>query len=100
MVALSPPAAETARRRRRVVVLGSTGSIGTNCLDVVASLEDRLQPLGLSAHSNWETLFEQARRWRPRWVTVTDPQAPCTGTRLHGECLLLHGEDGIRTMVS
>ena len=35
-----------ARARRRVVVLGSTGSVGTNCLDVVDHLENRLDPSG------------------------------------------------------
>ena len=94
-------AAESAQRRR-VVVLGSTGSIGLNCLDVIAHLGDRLQLLGLSAHSRWETLFEQARHWRPRWVTVTDPDSPCPrGTeQLAGVCEVLHGTDGIAKMVS
>jgi 1-deoxy-D-xylulose-5-phosphate reductoisomerase len=95
-------APESASSRRRVVVLGSTGSIGTSCLDVIATLGDRLQPLGLSAHSNWEALFNQAARWRPRWVTVTDPSAPCRGEagRLTGNCRLLFGEEGVATMVS
>src|SRR5262245_10411711 len=63
------------RNARRIVVLGSTGSIGTSCLDVVAHLRDRLVALGFSAHSNRELLREQARRFRPRWITLTDPQA-------------------------
>jgi 1-deoxy-D-xylulose-5-phosphate reductoisomerase len=85
-----------------VVVLGSTGSIGLNCLDVIATLEDRLQAVGLSAHSNWDTLVDQALRWKPRWITVTNPAA--TGSpdlgRLGSGCRLLYGEDGIQTMVS
>src|SRR5262249_48242341 len=60
---------------RRVVVLGSTGSIGTSCLDVIEHLGGRLCALGLSAHRSWEALAEQARRHRPRWVAVTDPEA-------------------------
>src|SRR5262245_64309584 len=43
-------------RPRRVVVLGSTGSIGTSTLDVIAHLPDRLQTAGLSAHSRWQEL--------------------------------------------
>jgi 1-deoxy-D-xylulose-5-phosphate reductoisomerase len=88
--------------RRRIVVLGSTGSIGTNCLDVIACLDERLQAVGLSAHSNFSLLFEQAVRWRPRWVTVTGERD--AGSRLRGQlpgdCRLLHGEEGIATMVS
>ena len=101
MSALAPTALSPLPRRR-VVVLGSTGSIGTSCLDVIATLEDRLQPLGLSAHSNWETLFNQAARWHPRWITVTDRSASCStqSNRLAGGCELLFGEEGLARMVS
>ncbi len=94
-------AAATANRRR-VVVLGSTGSIGLNCLDVLAHQGDRLQLLGLSAHSHWETLVDQAVQWQPRWITVTDPDSSCPRNpeQLAGVCQVLHGAEGIVTMVS
>jgi 1-deoxy-D-xylulose-5-phosphate reductoisomerase len=60
---------------RRIAVLGSTGSIGVNCLDVISSLPDRLCAWGLSAHSKWQTLFEQANRCGARCVAVTDPDS-------------------------
>jgi len=87
---------------RRVTILGSTGSVGTNSLDVIASLDGRLQTLGLSAHSNWEMLFEQARSTRARWVTVTDPRTAerLDRGRLHGQTKLLVGEAGIAAMVA
>jgi 1-deoxy-D-xylulose-5-phosphate reductoisomerase len=87
---------------RRLVVLGSTGSIGTNCLDVASHLGDRLEVVGLSAHSNWEMLVEQARSFRPRWVTVTDPDlAPRLDTSLlPPDCRLLVGPDGVAEMVA
>jgi 1-deoxy-D-xylulose-5-phosphate reductoisomerase len=83
-------------------VLGSTGSVGTSCLDVIASLEGRLEAVGLSAHGNVDALFDQAARWRPRWVTVTDPQARAKVSpgRLGGKTRLLFGEEGIATMVA
>src|SRR5262245_42655680 len=46
-VSRAPTFTNEAKSRRRVVVLGSTGSIGTNCLEVIAHLEDRLQAVGL-----------------------------------------------------
>lgn len=58
-------------------MLGATGSIGVSTLDVVEHLSDRLEIIGLTAHTNWQTLFEQARRMRPRWVAVTDAKAAC-----------------------
>lgn len=48
---------------KRVVVLGSTGSIGTQTLDIAAQHPDRLEIIGLAAHSNREALSEQARRF-------------------------------------
>jgi 1-deoxy-D-xylulose-5-phosphate reductoisomerase len=83
-----------------VVVLGSTGSIGVNCLDVCAHLPDRLRPVGLSAHSRWPELFEQARRYRPRWVTLTDPAAARKADRSGlGGTEVLVGESGVARMV-
>jgi 1-deoxy-D-xylulose-5-phosphate reductoisomerase len=99
---VSPSATAPVLSRRRVVVLGSTGSIGTNCLDVLATLDDRLEVLGLSAHGKWETLFEQAARHWPRWVTVTDRDAAAEldRRRLPPGTQLLFGEEGIATMVA
>ena len=61
--------------RRRVVVLGSTGSIGTNTLDVANALPDRIEIVGLSAHSKWQQLAEQCQRFRPAIAILTDPTA-------------------------
>ena len=88
--------------KRRVVVLGSTGSIGTNCLDVIQTLADRLSAVGLSAHGSWDALVAQAHRHRPRWVAVTDPDAAGRAdpkSLPHGT-ELLNGPDGIARMVS
>jgi 1-deoxy-D-xylulose-5-phosphate reductoisomerase len=87
--------------RRRIVVLGATGSIGASCLDVVRKLGDRLEIVGMSAHANWQPLFDLAHEFRPRFVTVTCPRAV---EQLHKEELpagttLLTGEDGIVAMV-
>jgi 1-deoxy-D-xylulose-5-phosphate reductoisomerase len=83
-------------------VLGSTGSIGRNCLDVIDNLPDRLQTAGLSAHSSWEALFEQANRHRPRWVAVTDPAAArrLDRGRLDRGVELFSGAEGVARMVS
>ncbi|HZU35810.1 MAG TPA: 1-deoxy-D-xylulose-5-phosphate reductoisomerase [Gemmataceae bacterium] len=98
----APPSATPSERSHRVVILGSTGSIGTSCLDVIAHLGDRLQAVGLSAHSSVPALLEQARRTRPRWVTITDSQAAqsVAQSELNGDTELLIGEDGITRMVS
>jgi 1-deoxy-D-xylulose-5-phosphate reductoisomerase len=101
-VADSPRANETGRKgQRRIVVLGSTGSIGVNTLEVIAHLEDRLLAVGLSAHTSWEELFAQARRHRPRWVAVTDPETArqADRSRLPRTTQLLTGPEGVAAMV-
>lgn len=59
---------------KRIAVLGSTGSIGTSCLEVAAAHPDRFSVIALTAHSQWRLLAEQARRFAPRWVVVADDQ--------------------------
>ncbi|MDA1039895.1 MAG: 1-deoxy-D-xylulose-5-phosphate reductoisomerase [Planctomycetota bacterium] len=59
----------------QVAVLGSTGSIGTSTLDVIAASAGRFAAFLLAAHRNVEQLVEQARACRPKWVVVIDPDA-------------------------
>jgi 1-deoxy-D-xylulose-5-phosphate reductoisomerase len=94
--------AEAAGSRRRVVVLGSTGSIGTSCLDVIDQLGNRLEAWGLSAHTSWESLLGQVQRCQPACVAVTDAEAARQLSRqtLPARTRFLSGEDGIATMVA
>src|SRR6478752_1921184 len=57
---------------KNVAVFGSTGSIGTNALEVIAASEGRLRVAALSAHCKLRQLLEQAQRFKPRWVIATD----------------------------
>jgi 1-deoxy-D-xylulose-5-phosphate reductoisomerase len=70
-----PTTLSDAAARRRVVVLGSTGSIGKSTLDIVEHLPHRLQIVGMSAHSRRDLFRQQIERHLPRWVVVTDPDA-------------------------
>jgi 1-deoxy-D-xylulose-5-phosphate reductoisomerase len=63
-----PPAG----RRQRLCVLGSTGSIGTNTLDVVARHPDRFEVLALSGGQRVPELLAQCVQWRPRWAVMPD----------------------------
>ncbi len=65
----------TSATRRRVVVLGSTGSIGTSTLDVAAALPERIEVVGLMAHSKWRELAAQCRTFRPAVAVITNRAA-------------------------
>jgi 1-deoxy-D-xylulose-5-phosphate reductoisomerase len=60
---------------KRVAILGSTGSIGVQALDVVARFPERFEVVALSAGRNAARLAEQVRRFRPRLVAVADEAA-------------------------
>ena len=59
----------------RVAVLGSTGSIGKNTLEVIAASEGRFKVHLLCGHRSIDVLVSQAHACRPRWVVVTDSMA-------------------------
>src|ERR1051326_8631042 len=58
---------------RKVVLLGSTGSIGRSTVKVAEDLPDRLRLLGLGAGNNFELLIEQTRKHRPEAISINDP---------------------------
>ena len=59
-------------RKRRLIVLGATGSIGQSTARVVEDLPDRLEVVGLSAHRNAKLLATQANRFRPEALCLVD----------------------------
>jgi 1-deoxy-D-xylulose-5-phosphate reductoisomerase len=56
---------------QRIAILGSTGSIGCNALDVIESLGSDYRAIALSAHNNVERVLEQVNRFRPAAVALT-----------------------------
>lgn len=65
---------------QRLAVLGSTGSVGTSTLDVVARHPERFHVVGLSAFQRMDELFEQCRRFKPR-VAVVPTETAATALR-------------------
>ena len=60
---------------RKVLLLGSTGSIGTSALKVARDIPERMQIVGLAANSSVEALVEQVRETGVKQVALTDPAA-------------------------
>ena len=60
---------------KRIVILGSTGSIGSSTLDVVSRFPDRFQIVGLAAGSNDQILEDQIRTFQPKVVALSCPDA-------------------------
>jgi 1-deoxy-D-xylulose-5-phosphate reductoisomerase len=58
---------------KKVVLLGSTGSIGTSTIKVAEDLPDRIRLLGLAAGKNSELLLDQTRKHQPEAICISDP---------------------------
>jgi 1-deoxy-D-xylulose-5-phosphate reductoisomerase len=57
---------------QRLSILGSTGSIGTQTLDIVRAHPDKLPLFAITAHTNWETLGQQINEFRPACAVLVD----------------------------
>ncbi len=61
--------------KERITVLGATGSIGCQTLEVLALHPERYEVVALTAGHRWRELAEQCLRWRPRYAALADEQA-------------------------
>ncbi|MCB1125432.1 MAG: 1-deoxy-D-xylulose-5-phosphate reductoisomerase, partial [Verrucomicrobiae bacterium] len=81
---------------KNVVLLGSTGSIGTSTIKVVEDLPDRLRLVGLAAGGNAELLLEQARRFEPEAISIASEEKAAELAGLFGtHPQVLHGDEGL-----
>src|SRR3954468_16312401 len=89
--------------KKRVVLLGATGSIGESTLRVIAAQRDRLELVGIAAHGRHARLAEIARQFGVRHVGLYDPVALAdarrsgafpAGTTFHG------GAEGLRELAA
>ena len=83
---------------KRVLILGSTGSIGEQALDVVSRSEE-LEVAGLSAHRSWQPLVELAGAHGVSDVALADAEAAVEAAASGWEGEVLAGEEGIRELI-
>ncbi|MGE5352340.1 MAG: 1-deoxy-D-xylulose-5-phosphate reductoisomerase, partial [Acidobacteriota bacterium] len=60
---------------KKILILGSTGSIGVNTLNVVRAYPDRFKVEGLTVNTNIDLLEQQIKEFHPSVVVVRDPKA-------------------------
>ena len=83
---------------KKVFVLGSTGSIGENTLNVIRNFPDHFCISALSVNKNTNHLLKQINEFKPRIVVVNDEQAAIKlKGKLPKDCKLLVGKEGLRT---
>jgi len=87
--------------KKGIAILGATGSVGTQALDVIRAFPDKFEAVVLTCGSNAELLIKQALEFKPKSVVVTDP----TQYKVVKEALafqdttVLYGEEGLIEVV-
>ena len=87
---------------KRVTILGSTGSIGRNALNVIDNCEDQFSVIGLSANRNSQLLIEQAKKYQPKFVSIIDSEgADYVEQKLRSfDVKILKGREGLLKLAS
>jgi len=80
--------------RRRVVILGSTGSIGESAIKVARDVPDRMQVVGLAAGRNSTRLLEQAREFQPKAISCLE-SAGIRSSAAELGCEVFEGDEGL-----
>ena len=84
---------------KRLLVLGSTGSIGTQALDVCTRSEGQFELVGLSAERSWETLVEQAQAHGVSRIALADEHAAARASEAWTDGEVLGGAEGLVRLV-
>lgn len=79
---------------RGVSIIGATGSIGRQTLDIIANHPDKLRVIALTAGRDVNALVELASQWRPKLVTLSDPEI-AEGCKGKFNCPVLSGIEGL-----
>jgi 1-deoxy-D-xylulose-5-phosphate reductoisomerase len=86
---------------KKVVLLGSTGSIGTSTIKVAEDLPDQVRLIGLAAGNNSELLLEQTRKHQPPVISIHDPiKAKELQVALGASAQVLSGHDGLMKLAT
>jgi 1-deoxy-D-xylulose-5-phosphate reductoisomerase len=84
---------------RRILILGSTGSIGVQALDVVER-SDELDVAGLAAQTSWETVVEQAKAFGVGRIALADDDAAAQAAKAWPQGTVLAGAEGLVELIT
>ena len=97
-------------KKRKISIIGSTGSIGTQALEVIEKLSDKFEIIAIAGGNNIELLEHQAKKFRPKYICYNLPSPPAgegeistrgTSVKNSGEGYkILHGEEGLEQICS
>src|SRR5919201_6154318 len=92
---------DTSAKRKRVVILGATGSIGESALKVARDIPERMEIVGMAANSNAEKLAAAANEARPESICmVNETKIDILERALAYKPRIFSGEEGLRKIAS
>ena len=80
---------------KNIIILGSTGSIGTQTLEVVEKLKDKFNVLGLACGKNIELIKKQIEKFSPKYVCCADGKDSIELSKIYKNIEFLYGEEGL-----
>ena len=87
--------------KKKVVILGSTGSIGCNALEVLDALSSEYEVIALSAHRNIDLLAKQVRRFTPAYAAITHEESAAASKQFDDfSGTILSGPDSLVELAS
>lgn len=85
---------------KNIAILGSTGSIGQNTLDIVSEFSDRLRVMGLSAYNNIGLLRSQIKKFNPEFVAIRKDNIPVLKRDLNSSIKVCDTNSGLKDMIA
>jgi 1-deoxy-D-xylulose-5-phosphate reductoisomerase len=85
---------------RRLIILGATGSIGVQALDVVSRSQGELELVGLSAATGWKALLKQAQTFGVKRIALSNPDAAARASEAWTDGEVLSGPEGIVRLIT
>ena len=83
-------------KKKKISIIGSTGSIGTQALEVIEKLQDKFEIIALAGGHNVELLKKQAEKFKPKYICHNAQTDNCEGNSYK----ILHGSEGLEEICS
>ena len=87
-------------KKKKISIIGSTGSIGTQALEVIEKLQDKFEIIALAGGRNVELLKKQAEKFRPKFVCHSAIENSTDSDFQNYDCKVLHGSEGLEQICS
>lgn len=83
---------------KNIVILGSTGSIGTNALEIIRNKKEEFNVIGLSANSNYKLICEQIEEFKPKYVSIGTEEGKRIIEEKFPEVKVYVGREGLKKL--